>query len=630
MARRPDPPQIIPYHSSPARNANNQGPRVNIPNIIALPPNIKLLPQEIKPLPQEVKPLVLKIMNPYLGLHRDVIDQIMRERDVGVSGNEREKAIQLHELDQILPEWIQSISSKNVNNFQILTGVKLIIFARINNVPIDDIANLNNRDLIQYIRIVIIMKDPLCHLKPMLSGLVANAPITVLRIIVCQLGILIDELQFIPLQDLPKIIIAGDRDVLDTKKLEAVTARFRLLHTHKYNTLIKQLYHEDMTWIEIAQLPSTKMEQIILNLDSYTQDVLAKTFGICIPIAFTNNTLEYIHNNIIHYLPLLDRKNQNIIPLDIMIFMDFRDIVSYISNLTDFEIFECFGIYVPYASRAELIESVAAAITTPRFMYPSAINPSRAKNTMTIMGNEITDPNIFKICYGTIFKYTVYELEELIGAFHQDDTGIMDFRKPENLKQYFSISDIESLVALIKSFPETPTINALLTRINQGLIDANDRIDHDNTAKNQLRVFSIENKNNIKTFLKHIFHVGMYMRRWKGPGDPFPLKEADTRNKPEPDEIVSLELGKGIEQLKMMTPEIRNFCMQLYTCEYNNNGTITQGRKRFTEDWNNVIAGELCIRMASVRFIGVGYHYLRSLFTETILGFDVKQIDKIT
>jgi hypothetical protein len=306
-------------------------------------------------------------------------------------------------------------------------------------------------------------------------------------------------------------------------------------------------------------------------------------------------------------------------------------IYDYISKLTDTEIFTNIGIYVPYDSRTELVNNTVATFSRLQFMYPTIRMESRSYNKETpIIGTDITDARSFMICFGTAPKYYVYEPEELTGAFYRDDeTGIMEFRRPENINAKFTLNDIEGLRRLMTFFPPSPENNALIATIDDGLIDAKEKIAYDDVARTRLLPFDENTRQLIRMFLKQLFYTGMYMRRWVGPGAPFPLKTETTKTTKEPDAKVTEQLGIGIEYLTQMGKAAKHYCLNLKICEYNKNGGIDHGNLSLEREWENVIKGTQCIRMASSKFVGTGYHYLRAIFRETIPGMDIRAVDRI-
>ena len=184
---------------------------------------------------------------------------------------------------------------------------------------------------------------------------------------------------------------------------------------------------------------------------------------------------------------------------------------------------------------------------------------------------------------------------------------------------------------LLQSLNRSNEINLLIERINQGLIDFRERMESDEIIKSKFIKFNNNEKNFIKEFLHQIFYIGMYMRRWKGPGHPFPLKESETTDQNfSPNEKVSREIGLSFEIINKMGKNAKKFCLELNQCQYNKNGNINNKHIGFGDIWDDVIKEKSCIRLSSTIFIGTGLHYLRVLFRETISGIDLSKLDIIS
>ena len=578
------------------------------------------------------------VINPYIKLSRPILDNIATERDITLTGSNVDRANQLFEYDHIMPDWIQSIMMNDIDTFQTLAGTKLYVFGALNGVDYSNLPGLNNRDITNYTRVCILMNTPNHPARGVLPGLIGSLSRNILEIFAVKMGIPHGHLRFISLPELRTAVVSNNTSHIPIDSINNVVRRYHLLKDHKYSQLIDDLYNindDETAWVNVSRSEPTPMENVILNLDNFTDAQLIETFGMAVPISWGNNVRRYIVNNIVLYNKVLTRGKIDPIPIEVCVFMRTHDIIEYISKLTDREIFEHTGVYVPYNSRAELVTNIVTTITRQQFMYPSSRSLARSQNKETLMMTDITDIGIFMICYGTALKYYVYELEELINAFHRDEeTRIMEFRRPENFNLKFSHSDIECLLQLLQSFPPTGDIIALIKIINDGLIDAREKIAHDDIARRQLLTFDKSSQVLIRDFLHQLFIVGMYMRKWKGPGHPYPLTKASTQNthgKPNEEipEKVPPELVLARELLWKMTGECQTFCMNLKLCEYNSNGGIDHGMTSLENEWKGVIKGENCIRMASTRFIGTSLHYLRALYHENIPGIDVKALDRI-
>ena len=577
------------------------------------------------PLPRE---------NPYINMPRPVVDSIAQERDINLVGTNRERAEQLYEYDHLMPEWIQSVMTKTIDNVQMLTGNKLYVFGALHGVRFENIPGLQNRELVNYIRVSILLNNQNHPGRAILPALVNSLSRQMLEIFAGRLNIPAANLRFIGTADLRSAVTTGRTDHIGNEAINVVARRYTALTTHLHANLLDELYDvngNDDVWINVARSAAHPLEPVIMGLDTYTPAQIITTFGMAVPLAHAGNLPRYIENNIVSYAKILTRGTLDPLPLDVIPFMQPADIENYVSKLTDNEIFSNIGVYVPYSNRIELVRNTVQSITRPRFMYPTRRTETRCYNVATVINEtEITDATVFMVCYGTALKYHMYELDELTRAFNRDDeTRAMEFRRPENFRTKFSVQDIEGLRQLLTCFAPTKDITDLMTRIDEGLIDAREKIAFDDTARAQMQRFDKPTCDMIQQYLRQVFATGMYMRRWQGPGYPFPLKNEDTRTQKEPDAKVTEQLGIGIELLKQMGNPARNFCLNLKICEYNGQGNLDHGQATFEGEWDAVIKGTQCIRMASSKFVGTGYHYLRALFRETIPGMDVKAVDRI-
>jgi len=165
--------------------------------------------------------------------------------------------------------------------------------------------------------------------------------------------------------------------------------------------------------------------------------------------------------------------------------------------------------------------------------------------------------------------------------------------------------------------------------IENGLQEEMERLDDDDLKLRSFNYLMTADKQTMRRFINQIFIIGMYMRRWKGPGNPYPLDEKLTLGDWEPHANVARELGIGLEFLKQMNTGAQKLVFTFRSCQYLSNGAISTGLSNFDDDWKSVMKGELCFRMASSRFIGTASHYLRLFFRESFVDLNVKNIERI-
>lgn len=576
-------------------------------------------------------PFITNTSNPYKLLDENIISDILRERDVFTEEGTtlKQKIMMLMNYDEIDPEWIESCRS--CIDYKILGINKLYVYAACGGINLcQDYGNTrpSEKELKTYIKADHMLKGPernnFLVMRPILQKLTRTS----LKVLFRKLSnVSADHTRFISESDMIDFIVTRNDSYL--RNNDAVR-RYELLTNHCRRNLIAELYHinDEEDWITVSKQKPSPMENVILDLDKYTDNQIIETFGIAVPIQMQNSIREYITSNIVLYSEVLTRESFEVIPLDVCLFTEEEELSNYLQKLKDTEIFSSFGIYVPYQNRRELISNIISVITEPSFMFPCVRSKIRSINTETLMLSDVTDPDIFVVCYGTALRYYTYELEDLIVAFSRsEETLSMEFRKPEDHRNKFKVSDLEALIRLLECFPPDQKITTLINKINEGIITAREKLSSDYTNIILLHLYDAADKALINGFLHQTFFIGMYMRRWEGPGHPYPLSEKDTKNKPEPDDKVTLELGKALEMLKNI--DVRNFCLNLECCQYTSEGDIEQSSRKFEKIWTDVIKGEACIRMASTEFIGTALHYLRVLFSENITGINVKSLDRI-
>lgn len=580
-------------------------------------------------------------INPYISLSNNILDAIAQERDTRISGSHEERAQQLHELDNIMPDWIEAIRSKTLDNFQILTGTQLYVFGSLYGVSFDDLGRVINRDLVNYIRISILIKYPLHHGRECLPVLIRQIGRPVLEILVRGLGIERDHVRFINTEDLRTAVTTQKTNHIMLETIKGMAIRYRTITQHKYVRLIRKLYdnlfdrNDEAGWIGVVQLPPHPLESIILHLDSYDPSDIIDRFQMKVPLAYSNNRSAYVKNNIIEYADVLTRGNLKPISVSELVCMSQRDVRLYLNKLTDAEIFNVAELYVAYESRVSLVVNVTAALTsaTNTFFYPTIRSYERSQNRETVSFSDITEANVFMVAYGKATRYSMYEMEDFMGAFHRGENGgLISFSNPLNTAHKFTITEIEELRRLLTCFEATPEITQVIAQIDDGLIDEREKTEYDEAALRKLITLDKVQKELIQQFLRQIFYVGMYMRRWEGPGHPFPLRRNNTLRRVEEDQldaIVKAQIEPAVALLDSMTKEASKYCLGLKMCEYQNDGSINTLRDKLETEWHLIGNGKQCIRMASSKLVGTGYHYLRVLFRETIPGVDVTIIDRV-
>ena len=408
--------------------------------------------------------------------------------------------------------------------------------------------------------------------------------------------------------------------------------RYEILRrlTQDQREMLVELYgfenrYED-PYVEVAKvITPSPLEPFIHSIGHRSIDDLADNVGMIIPPGATKTT--YFRDNLIRYRKIFTRRPGLPPPTPEQLVQLRTGHVAYLESFTDMELFTSLGVYVSYTSRPELINQLISLRTGNSFFIP--LSRQRCNNKQTLLYNETNDPNLFLIGYGNLVSYLGYEIEELLGSFHFRGEGIhrdFVFLRPENLRAFFHRDDLESLRHLLRNYPQA---TALHQRITEGLMEMRRKTEYDRNLLRQWDNIPAISREKIRQFLHQLFIAGMYMRRWDGPGTPYPLHQGQTTKNKLPDVAVSRELVECESQLGGMTPDIRVLARGLHMCEYY--GTdINQSTQTIGHLYDEVRAERYCIRQASSKFVGTGYYYLNLLFTERIPDFDPTRVDTIS
>lgn len=578
--------------------------------------------------------LVLPLLprsNPYQGLSPSMITDICRTRDISLSGDNSQCVTQLQEYDKILPDWLDSLRQKIENSlshdyYKKLESWELCLYGSLVGINIACFDKHSSSWCFEYTKLYIgLVILPEANRKKILAS-------TNRSHLLC----LVDELKainnqdydFITTEDFRNLLFTGDRNSISTTKIKANRERFLAIKRCPYAKTIYNLYGVSDS-MEIINKPAHPLEDLILKLDLYTVYGVAKSLGMIFPPSCTDPK-SYLLTNIVEYKEVMIRQSPSIILIDNLAHESHTSLKNYFRMFTDEELFnKVSNVYVPYDSRQLLIENMVNVFFEATFFTPVERRKERSINKETLALTDITDQTVFMIAFGTVTKYYLYELSDLIDGFWNPILKSIIFHHPENNNQMFSKSQMERLNKLLKQYPADAINKKLLEVIDEGLQAEREKLDDDDIKLKLFNFLITHDKQAMRDFINQVFVIGMYMRRWKGPGHPYPLIEKLTKGDWKPHDNVTHELGIGLEFLNQMNINAQKLIRTFRSCQYQPDGGISTGSSSFDDDWKSVIKGQLCFRMASSRFIGTASHYLRVFFRESFVNLDVKLVERI-
>lgn len=536
----------------------------------------------------------------------------------------------LIEYDQRNPQWINKIVQTDLKDLAILDIAQLYVWGAIKRVNLKTIA-LEAMDLLALYQILFLSRDPqYAHMKGTLKFFVMKAKRQVLEAYLELYNINSMYSVFIPNEDIINFIFNGVSPELS--KYSTYAQRHHRLLAHPYRQILAQHYmlSNDSDWVKIACKQPSNIELKLDELNVIGIDQFCSKYGIMIPHYMDKNT--YIRQNFLDYSNLFQTTSTpTIIPLDKLLKYYRENISSYLSTLSDLGIFNYCKAYLPYTSRSMLVNAGSNFIRgVSTFFYPYPKEDGKYRNTTTFIGNEVNDPTIFTLAFGTMNSYYLYEPIELVYSFTPDGDGYSAFRYPEDRNRIFSENELTNLLILCKSFTSNEDLNKLITTIQTGFEFKRERTLNDRNLIEALRGKPKEDTDLLLKFLIRTFECGMYMRRWPGPGFPYPLLETDTliRHDPESNSIEALH--NMLNYYERMPPTIKNVVHMMTCCIYRPSGVVDFTNERLKKWWDDVVEGKACIRQASSNFVATSYRYAKVLFNYTIPDCDMKMMVSIS
>ena len=646
----------------------------------------------------ESKPFLMKRNdNPYVHLSSGLLNIIAQDRDANISGSALEMAERLNELDLILPDRRHRLESADVISVERMTIPDLLVYAVIHNINVRYLLNIRSYSRMELTGTITLMvlcpqlkeapppRDVPKPLPKVKSNLVSDllfltgktrpvhmptmelktsSPNLITQMFQYPINISSDEYMClydwaIYNQDIlsnalrlldvrPELInflsredkiFAFSRGYLLNTNFEKQLARYTFISKLpvQLQTLLFELYsvsQESNPSRALCNIPIHPLEQIINA--SYPYTVLANHVGMIIP-ASSENPERYYLSNIGSYVKVLERESLALPSMDDFIKMKESSANALLKQMSDKEIVNFTKAKPNHTSRAELIANIITLRNTSQFFIPVE---RKSINKETFLSHDVLDEKLFVIAYGTLSSYHCYEADEFLGAFDYNADRAFVFRKPDFQGNY-TIPQVEQLGYLLKDYKET---TALTDRINMGLAVNSAKNARDKRLVGVVTQWDQKNKDLMRKYLFDLFHAGMYMRRWRGPGTPYPLEQRTTNREALPDVAVSEALGLIKEDLDAMLPPMRVIARGVPVVTWQPNGPdISEdaisadpdpkhrepAKRRYGNLFEQVRAGEFCIRMASARFIGSGYYHLRLLFNEHISSFRPEQVDMI-
>ena len=381
------------------------------------------------------------------------------------------------------------------------------------------------------------------------------------------------------------------------------------------------------------QTPSI-LEGFVLNFVPQQVEAFANRMGMTIPDHIEDKE-RYYFNNLKFYDKVLLRNPERLFPVPDLTNLPEEVIPQLLSVYTDKELldgYELENIFLEfvYSSRKELIRKIAENRARTNnlwyFRNKNCINSNR--NNLFELAPRVNTPEDPLISYGTLQNYRCWNRDELEATWVEQN-GVFKFAVPDYRQgdpfDSFPIPSIQQLRNLLE--PIGPPFVGLIGQINQGLILASNATAKVRELKRQYDGLSNEQKEIVKRYLVWMFASSMFMRFWKGPGNPYPIIWNDPKTEKCTGDQRSVHITAQFQLrdqiLAAADPQLRNWLLELPRIEYDfKNKTAYLGAEVINFVLDKVRKGDFCLAAASDKLVQTSYYLATQILELNNNGFN--------
>ena len=359
---------------------------------------------------------------------------------------------------------------------------------------------------------------------------------------------------------------------------------------------------------------------------------------------FRTNSRQRLFNDFLLYLKVLIHSNEYpVLTLNTIYQLATRNTdktIDFLSNFSDNDIINLVGknnkIHLLPLRPLLIVEASLVLINTRCFLLTT--NEAKiCSNTHSVALEKFDDLGHAFLAKGVILsKLVAYDIiTDLFENFdsNKGEDGTITFLDPTSRdNKVFTVDDLKYFRSAVAS--ERAGIKSskpILDRFDEYIRQA--EMQNSSTFE-AIKIFrKYEDKDAIRNVFISYFHMGMYMRRWRGHDHKYPIREGETgpsvHGLDDANVITSQNVTEAknvfLENLKILPDDLQGHFWNLKMYFSSGQGLIDKG-KSIGVIWDEVITTyKFCIRMASGQWAYTGAYYLKQILKEDINGFDINR-----
>lgn len=371
-------------------------------------------------------------------------------------------------------------------------------------------------------------------------------------------------------------------------------------------------------------------------------------------VGATNETRFY--NDFYNYLKIFQRP-KSLPPLTLntirqLSSLSLRKLSEFLKDYSDQEIISLVGDSIDTRpNRREFIEATAEILLENQCFLLLPIEADLCNNPETINLKEFKELGYVFVGKGNIARgFDCYDISEVFASFEANKSadGKINFHDPLHYDRNFSMKDLQDFRDAFARGrggfvpPATQIVKILDDYIHQMGLQSSTNYNNILVLRNWVSESS-ENKRIMSDLWNAYFRMGMYMRQWKGPGNPYPLLERETGREAELGTRLESEINENIFKERVIFTDLMNslpesirkiiWSLPIYTLADRQwaENVNTNIHQRYIEVIEKPTQSTIsCIRMASAPWVYTAAFYLRQTTGESISGFPLSvKIDVI-
>lgn len=295
------------------------------------------------------------------------------------------------------------------------------------------------------------------------------------------------------------------------------------------------VYRDEGPYTFLSNKEQTALEKTLNDITDANVDEYVRRWGLVgLDKLDRKEKVRRARSELSMYEDVFNRDSDEVPPFPDLTGLNRHDAEKALLIFTNRELIDHYEPRQTYETRKELLQVIYDDVNgDPRWSLCSLLF-CQNDDTINVISAELhgeqnkynaDDPTL---SYGTSKSYRCYQASELLQMFNDFD-GIFLFRVPDwlpgtNEMREFPVESIKQLQRLLASTRRYGTLRQLASRIEEGLNTMKDARQRVHTLEQE--IFSDEEREIIELYCVWLFTCGMWMRFWKGPGNPWPVRNA--------------------------------------------------------------------------------------------------------